>query len=58
MTDGSASPFLTDPFDRALAYASHLHRAQRRKGSEIPYVSHLLAVAAIALDNGAAKVRP
>jgi len=37
----------------ALAYASHLHRAQRRKGSEIPYVSHLLAVAAIALENGA-----
>lgn len=53
MTDGSAIPFLTGRFDDALAYASHLHRAQRRKGSEIPYVSHLLAVAAIALENGA-----
>ncbi|ASJ92238.1 HD domain-containing protein [Porphyrobacter sp. CACIAM 03H1] len=53
MTDGFATPFLTDRFDDALAYASHLHRAQRRKGSEIPYVSYLLAVAAIALENRA-----
>lgn len=50
MTD---TPFLTDRFDDALAYASCLHRAQHRKGSGIPYVSHLLAVAAIALENGA-----
>lgn len=50
MTD---APFLTERFDDALAYASHLHRAQTRKGSGIPYVSHLLAVAAIALENGA-----
>jgi (p)ppGpp synthase/HD superfamily hydrolase len=34
-------------------YASALHRSQTRKGSGIPYVSHLLAVAAIALENGA-----
>lgn len=50
MTD---TPFLTDRFDDALAYASRLHRAQTRKGTGIPYVSHLLAVAAIALENGA-----
>ena len=50
MTD---NPFLTDRFDEALAYASRLHRAQTRKGAGIPYVSHLLAVAAIALENGA-----
>jgi (p)ppGpp synthase/HD superfamily hydrolase len=53
MNDAAATPFLTERFDDALAYASHIHRAQRRKGSEIPYVSHLLAVAAIALENGA-----
>lgn len=53
MTDGTATPFLTDRFDEALAYASRLHRAQIRKGGGIPYVSHLLAVAAIALENGA-----
>jgi (p)ppGpp synthase/HD superfamily hydrolase len=44
---------LTDRFDRALAMAAALHRSQRRKGTEIPYVSHLLAVAAIALEMGA-----
>ncbi|MBI1404441.1 MAG: HD domain-containing protein [Porphyrobacter sp.] len=46
-------PFLTTRFDTALAYASHLHREQLRKGSNIPYISHLLGVAAIAIENGA-----
>ena len=44
--------FLTERFDDALAYASRIHRFQRRKGSEVPYVSHLLGVAAIAIENG------
>ena len=44
---------LTDRFDSALAYASRLHRTQLRKGTAVPYVAHLLAVAAIALENGA-----
>lgn len=44
---------LTDRFDEALGYASRLHREQRRKGSDIPYVSHLLGVASIALEIGA-----
>lgn len=44
---------LTERFDGALAYASALHRAQIRKGSNIPYVAHLLGVAALALEAGA-----
>ncbi len=44
---------LTERFDNALGLASSLHRNQRRKGTDIPYVSHLLAVAAIALEMGA-----
>lgn len=44
---------LTDRFDAALAYASRLHRDQRRKGTDIPYVSHLLSVCALALEDGA-----
>jgi (p)ppGpp synthase/HD superfamily hydrolase len=44
---------LTDRFDDALAYASRIHRGQRRKGTDIPYISHLLGTAAIALENGA-----
>ena len=46
---------LTERFDDALAYASRIHRAQRRKGADIPYVSHLLGVAAIAIENGATE---
>lgn len=39
-------------FDAALVYASELHRSQRRKGNGYPYVSHLLAVAGIVIENG------
>ena len=39
-------------FDTALAYAADLHRTQIRKGSGIPYVTHLLAVAAIVGEHG------
>ena len=40
-------------FENALKYASRLHAEQTRKGSDAPYISHLLAVAAIALEHGA-----
>lgn len=43
---------LTERFEVALAYASAAHRGQVRKGSGIPYVSHLLAVAALVLEAG------
>ena len=46
-------PILTNRFDDALVYASRIHRHQVRKGSGTPYVSHLLGVCAIALENGA-----
>jgi (p)ppGpp synthase/HD superfamily hydrolase len=44
---------LGENFQRALNLAAELHARQRRKGSDIPYVAHLLAVAAIALEHGA-----
>lgn len=44
---------LTERFDEALAYASRVHREQCRKGTDTPYISHLLGTAAIALENGA-----
>src|SRR5690554_4947799 len=34
-------------FDEALLFASEVHRQDTRKGSEIPYITHLLAVASI-----------
>ena len=39
-------------FESALKYASRLHAKQTRKGSDAPYISHLLAVAAIVLEHG------
>jgi (p)ppGpp synthase/HD superfamily hydrolase len=41
-----------EKFEAALVYAARLHRDQTRKGSGIPYVNHLLAVAAIVGENG------
>ena len=43
---------LTDRFDRALLYATHVHGGQRRKGTSIPYVAHFLAVAATVSEYG------
>lgn len=37
---------------RGLALAERLHREQMRKASSTPYVSHLLAVAALTLEYG------
>ena len=34
-------------FDEAVAFASSLHREQVRKGTKVPYVTHLLAVASL-----------
>jgi GTP pyrophosphokinase len=41
-----------EKFEAALVYAARLHRDQTRKGGGIPYVNHLLAVAAIVGENG------
>ena len=45
-------PALTARFDEALTFAAALHRHQWRKGGDIPYISHLLAVCSIVLDHG------
>ena len=44
---------LSPRFEQALQYATVVHAGQKRKGTEIPYVAHLLAVTAIALEHGA-----
>jgi (p)ppGpp synthase/HD superfamily hydrolase len=46
---------LSARFDRALAYASKAHGTQLRKGTEVPYLSHLMMVSAIALEYGATE---
>ena len=43
---------LTDRFVAALVFATERHGEQRRKGTEIPYVSHLLGTCALVLEAG------
>src|SRR5262249_13779262 len=44
---------LSPRFDDALRYAAIVHAGQRREGTRIPYLAHLLGVASIALEYGA-----
>ncbi len=46
---------LTRRFDEALAYAVWAHEGQYRKGTSIPYVSHLLGVCAIVMEDGGSE---
>jgi (p)ppGpp synthase/HD superfamily hydrolase len=43
---------LTMRFDEALRLAADLHRDQTRKGGDVPYLAHLMAVAASILEHG------
>ncbi len=42
----------TQRFDNAFLLAHQLHADQTRKGTGIPYISHLLAVTALVIENG------
>ncbi len=39
-------------FQDAVAFAGQLHQHQCRKGTQIPYVSHLFAVASLVMEHG------
>jgi len=43
---------LTDRFVRAIDYARIAHAAQVRKGTRIPYLTHLLGVATLVIEHG------
>ena len=45
-------PVVGKRFRDALVWAAELHEDQKRKGGDIPYVSHLLGVASIVLEHG------
>jgi len=47
-----ATPALTTRFQKAIEYAASLHTGHMRKGSDIPYVAHLLGVTALVLEEG------
>lgn len=46
---------LTKRFDAALCFAAELHRSQFRKGAHVPYLGHLLAVAALVIGDGGSE---
>ena len=46
---------LTDRFARAVDYARIAHAAQVRKGTDIPYITHLLAVATLVIEFGGSE---
>lgn len=51
MSEQTMSPLLTKRFEEALVLASDLHRLHLRKSTEVPYVSHLMSVAALVLED-------
>ena len=50
--DPLPDPVLRDRFTDAFAYAVHLHALQARKGTAIPYVTHLMSVCSLVLEDG------
>jgi len=52
MSHRAPQPILGDSFVQAVAYAVELHRHQARKGTTIPYLTHLLAVCSLVLEDG------
>jgi (p)ppGpp synthase/HD superfamily hydrolase len=45
-------PPLNTRLEEALIFAARLHAGQKRKGKDLPYISHLLAVAALVFEAG------
>lgn len=43
---------LTARFEDALIFTTQLHAPQTRKGSQTPYIAHLLSVAALVIESG------
>ena len=55
MSDQTNHPRLGGRFDDALVFAARKHRAQVRKGSEVPYVGHLLGVCSLVIEDGGSE---
>lgn len=43
---------LTERFEQAVVYAIRLQAQQTRKVTGVPYISHLLSVVALVLEDG------
>ena len=51
----TTSPFLTERFQRAFQLAAEVHATQLRKSTAIPYMAHVMSVAALVLENGGSE---
>ena len=51
MSEPGFQPY-TERFSRALVKAHELHGSQLRKGTPNSYISHILAVTALVIENG------
>ena len=47
---------ISNRYAEAFAYALELHREQVRKGTNIPYISHLISVSGLVLEHGGTEV--
>jgi (p)ppGpp synthase/HD superfamily hydrolase len=47
-----SKPLYSERFMKAFAYAARLHARQRRKGTNKPYIGHLMSVASIVIAHG------
>ena len=55
MTGEVPHTVLGERFEDALGFAARVHRSQRRKGGEIPYVGHLLGVCSLVIEDGGSE---
>lgn len=46
---------LSERYEDALIFATRLHSRQVRKGSRVPYITHLLTVSALVLEDGGSE---
>jgi (p)ppGpp synthase/HD superfamily hydrolase len=46
---------LTERFEQGLVYAAQVHGGHRRKSTDIPYLAHLMSVAALVLEDGGSE---
>jgi (p)ppGpp synthase/HD superfamily hydrolase len=42
-------------YEEALGYTARIHAGQTRRGGDVPYISHLLAVSALVIEDGGSE---
>jgi (p)ppGpp synthase/HD superfamily hydrolase len=55
--EATVEPRLGSRFVEALAYAAELHRAQTRKGGDIPYIGHLMSTSSLVIEADGTEVQ-